>query len=162
MPKPTMVAVGVLKINGKLAMIQFKRNMLAGYWGLPGGKIDAGESLPEAIEREFFEEVEIRVRYKQLLAVLDDEITSQKSTDRYMILMCEVEATGEVNLKRLEHDEGIVDWYSEQQIRDREMPLVPSDYQVIERVVLGKERGYFYSKIDVSGKKPKLIEFRAN
>lgn len=153
------MAVGVLKHQGKLVLIQFKRNILTGYWGLPGGKVDAGESIPEAVEREFFEEVELRVTYKELLGVLDEEIITKKGSEHFMMFICKVEALDPVSTKRLEHDEGVIDWFSAQQIKDKQIPIVLSDYQAITRVALGSERGYFYSQLDMSSKTPKLLTF---
>lgn len=158
--QPILVAVGVLKVDGKLALIKFKRNILTGFWGLPGGKIDAGESLPEAVERELFEELGLRVQYQELLGVLDEEITSNEGVQHFMMFVCSVKPTTKFNLKSIDHDEGTVDWFTEAEIRDKKVPIVPSDYQVITRVALDKERGYFYSQLDMTTKPPSLKSFK--
>jgi 8-oxo-dGTP pyrophosphatase MutT (NUDIX family) len=41
-------------------------------WCLPGGRVDAGESITEAIEREVFEETGLRVRVMRLTGVYSD------------------------------------------------------------------------------------------
>jgi ADP-ribose pyrophosphatase YjhB (NUDIX family) len=41
-------------------------------WCLPGGRVDAGESVTESIEREVFEETGLRVRAKRLTGVYSD------------------------------------------------------------------------------------------
>jgi len=158
--KPTLVAVGVLKVDGKLALIKFKRNVLTGYWGLPGGKIDAGESVPEAVERELFEELGLRVEYQELLGVLDEEIMTKGGPEHFMMFVCSVKPTTKFNLKSIDHDEGTVDWFTEEEIKNKKVPIVPSDYQVITRVALGKERGYFYSQLNMNSKPPKLSTFK--
>lgn len=157
--RPILVAVGVLRVNNKLAMIKFKRNVLAGYWGLPGGKIDADETLPIAVERELLEELGLRVKYKKMLAVLDEEIKSKSDVQHFMMFICLVEPLDKFALKSIDHDEGTVDWFSEEEIKSGKIPIVPSDHQIITQVALGTERGYFYSKLDMSEESPKLDNF---
>ncbi|MBI4732660.1 MAG: NUDIX domain-containing protein [Chloroflexi bacterium] len=41
-------------------------------WCLPGGRVDAGESVAESVERECFEETGLRVRVKRLTGVYSD------------------------------------------------------------------------------------------
>ncbi len=157
--KPTLVAVGVLKVDDKLALIKFKRNVLTGYWGLPGGKIDADESVPEAVERELLEELGLHVQYRELLGVLDEEIKTKDDTQHFMMFVCSVKPLDTFNLKSIDHDEGTVDWFTKEEIEDKSIPIVPSDYQIITRVALGKEQGYFYSQLDMASKPPKLTTF---
>ena len=49
---------GVLLVDGKVALVRNARNE----WELPGGRIDLGESPEQTLEREFVEELSIRVR----------------------------------------------------------------------------------------------------
>jgi 8-oxo-dGTP pyrophosphatase MutT (NUDIX family) len=43
-----------------------------GQWCLPGGRVDAGESVTESIEREVFEETGLQVRVRRLTGVYSD------------------------------------------------------------------------------------------
>ncbi len=157
--RPILVAAGVLEVNGKLALIRFKRNALAGYWGLPGGKFDKGESLPEAVERELLEELGLQVQYQEMLGVLDEEIKTKDDTQHFMMFICRVTPLTKFNLKSIDHDEGTVDWFSKQEIENQKIPIVPSDQQIITRLALGHERGYFYSQLDMNTKPPTLTSF---
>ena len=61
--RPIDVAVGILmKPNGDVLLGQRPEGKpYAGYWEFPGGKVDAGESILEALKREFVEELGIEV-----------------------------------------------------------------------------------------------------
>jgi len=63
MSNPIDVAVGILmKPNGDVLLgSRPEGKPYAGYWEFPGGKVDPGESILEALKREFMEELGVRV-----------------------------------------------------------------------------------------------------
>jgi 8-oxo-dGTP diphosphatase len=67
-----IVTCAVIKQNG-LYMIcrRAEGQTLAGYWEFPGGKLEEGETIEECLERELFEELGIRTRASQVIAVTD-------------------------------------------------------------------------------------------
>jgi mutator protein MutT len=56
----------IIKKEGRILMQQRADD---GRWGMPGGAIDPGESPAQAIVREVYEEVGLKVRPRQVLAV---------------------------------------------------------------------------------------------
>jgi 8-oxo-dGTP pyrophosphatase MutT (NUDIX family) len=52
---------GLIIQNGRILFIKRGVNPLIGYWGLPAGKIEEGESFSEALKREVFEEIGVNV-----------------------------------------------------------------------------------------------------
>lgn len=60
---PIDVAVGILiKPNGEVLLAQRPAGKpYAGYWEFPGGKVEAGESVLDALKREFIEELGVRI-----------------------------------------------------------------------------------------------------
>jgi 8-oxo-dGTP diphosphatase len=42
-----------------------------GYWGIPGGVVEVGETLEQAVEREVFEETGVRVNPVELVTIFD-------------------------------------------------------------------------------------------
>lgn len=63
MAPPVDVAVGILmKPNGDVLMGQRPEGKpYAGYWEFPGGKVETGESVLEALKREFAEEIGVQI-----------------------------------------------------------------------------------------------------
>lgn len=59
----TEVAVGVLlgKNEAILLAQRPEGKPYAGYWEFPGGKIEAGETLFQALQRELIEEINVRI-----------------------------------------------------------------------------------------------------
>ncbi len=60
---PVDVAVGILmKPNGEVLLGQRPEGKpYAGYWEFPGGKVEAGEAILDALKREFMEELGIQI-----------------------------------------------------------------------------------------------------
>ena len=60
---PIDVAVGILmKPNGDVLLGQRPEGKpYAGYWEFPGGKVEAGEAIFDALKREFVEELGVEV-----------------------------------------------------------------------------------------------------
>jgi 8-oxo-dGTP diphosphatase len=61
--EPVDVAVGVLidKDGDFLLTSRPEGKVYAGYWEFPGGKLEAGESVEQALRRELIEELGIRI-----------------------------------------------------------------------------------------------------
>lgn len=61
MTKPVQVSVGVVfNSNGQILISRrLERSEYGGYWEFPGGKVEPGETLTEALYRELYEEVGI-------------------------------------------------------------------------------------------------------
>ncbi|PWF40360.1 NUDIX domain-containing protein [Massilia glaciei] len=61
---PIDVAVGILmRPNGDVLLGQRPAGKpYAGYWEFPGGKVEAGEAIFDALKREFVEELGIEIR----------------------------------------------------------------------------------------------------
>lgn len=59
------VAAGIVMYNGKILIAQrIHGKSLAYKWEFPGGKLEAGETLPECLKRELQEELHLDVNVK--------------------------------------------------------------------------------------------------
>lgn len=59
---PVVVGAAIIRARRLLAAQRAAPPELAGWWELPGGKVDPGETDQEALVRECLEELGIRVR----------------------------------------------------------------------------------------------------
>lgn len=63
--------------DGKLLLVQRRREPEAGHWGLPGGKVDLFETMAAAAEREIFEELGLTIVARDLLCLTDQVDTAR-------------------------------------------------------------------------------------
>ena len=64
----TFVAVCILKKNKKILFTKRPSKKYFGdYWEFPGGKVEKNETFEEAIKRELFEELGIRIKIQDLI-----------------------------------------------------------------------------------------------
>ena len=63
-PAPVDVAVGILmKPNGEVLLAcRPEGKPFAGYWEFPGGKVESGEKIFDALRREFTEEIAVDIQ----------------------------------------------------------------------------------------------------
>jgi mutator protein MutT len=66
------VAVGavIVRSDANVLLVRRGRPPLAGSWSLPGGRVEAGETLEQAVVREVLEETALRVRARYSLGVV--------------------------------------------------------------------------------------------
>ena len=57
--------------DGKILLIRRGKEPLKGRWVIPGGTVELGETLEEAVAREVREETGIEVRPREVLLVFD-------------------------------------------------------------------------------------------
>jgi ADP-ribose pyrophosphatase YjhB (NUDIX family) len=62
---------GVVIRDGKVLLIRRGKAPLRGRWMIPGGTVESGESLEQALVREVFEETGVVVRPREMLAIFE-------------------------------------------------------------------------------------------
>ncbi|WP_026872174.1 NUDIX domain-containing protein [Inquilinus limosus] len=71
-PAPRLgVGAFICDASGRLLLVQRRREPEAGHWGLPGGKVDFGETVEAAVLREIEEELGVVLRLDGLLCLVD-------------------------------------------------------------------------------------------
>ncbi|MCG3215630.1 MAG: NUDIX domain-containing protein [Candidatus Heimdallarchaeota archaeon] len=102
------VGVGGLCLNeDQVLFVKHTYGVSEGKWTLPGGYVELGETLSEAIEREVFEETSIQTRASDIIAVrhMNNEKTSKGLiSDLYVVFNLEF-LSGEPSVDNFEISE---------------------------------------------------------
>jgi len=71
-PSRPIPAVGAFIIkDGKILLIRRAYEPCAGKWSVPGGTIELGETTIDALRREVFEELDVKLKSVRLLDIYD-------------------------------------------------------------------------------------------
>ncbi|MDD5413177.1 MAG: NUDIX hydrolase [Methylobacter sp.] len=73
-----VIGVGGIVFNDKRQVLMIQRNQppAMGLWSVPGGKLEAGESLSDACKREIKEETGLDIVVKNIVAIVERRIES--------------------------------------------------------------------------------------
>ena len=90
---------GVVIHEQKVLLVKLTYGPAKGKWLIPGGLVDCGETLQDAVKREIFEETGVQVQPRGIIGVRSMVRTKDHLTDLYSILICEVVDSPEILVK---------------------------------------------------------------
>jgi ADP-ribose pyrophosphatase YjhB (NUDIX family) len=93
--KPTLRVAGLLVDERRVLMVEQERGEER-YWLVPGGGVQFGETLSEALRREFVEELGLRVGVGRLLAIVESISPDPNYAKHVVHLIFEVSAAKEL------------------------------------------------------------------
>lgn len=126
-PRPSCHAA--LLDNGRVLLVRRAVEPYLGYWGLPGGGVELGETVEEAVRREVEEETGIRCQVERFL-VYRDAINREESGRvrfHYVVMFFAARPTG--GRLRAGDDAAEARWVPREEL-DR-YPLVPGVPEII-------------------------------
>jgi 8-oxo-dGTP diphosphatase len=131
-PKHPLPGVGALILRrNSILLVQRGRNPLKGYWSLPGGLIEPGEKIEDALTREVLEETGLIVRPKRMFEIFERIIRDAEGRAEYHYILHDYLCTVVRGTPRAGDDAGRVAWIPRQQIKD--LKLTEGTLAVIER-----------------------------
>lgn len=107
-----MLGVGALILDGsRVLMVERGRPPLAGYWSLPGGVVEVGERLEEALIREVREETGLEVTVGPIATVFERIIPDSAGICEYHYVLIDFHCTPDGGELRAGDDASSVQWF---------------------------------------------------
>ncbi len=69
--KPILAVGGIIKSEGKILLVKRKNPPDKDLWSIPGGAVETGETLFQAVQREIKEECGVSVNNGKIIAIID-------------------------------------------------------------------------------------------
>ena len=124
-PDSPQIAVGAIVIrDNKVLLVKRGQPPGKGLWAIPGGRVELGETLQEAAEREIKEEVNLDFEIKKKLGFYE----SQREGKRFISLLFLGSWAGEMKFQESEISEA--GWFTYDEAK--ELPLAFAYPEVIE------------------------------
>ena len=134
--RPPEVAVGAVCVrDGELLLVRRAREPGAGRWSLPGGRVNAGETLRDAVAREVHEETGLVVEVGGLCGIAE-----RMGTGWHFVIL-DFWAENPAGTTRAGDDASAVAWVTAAELA--QLPLVPglqqwlADHDVLGRLDAG-------------------------
>ena len=126
------VVLGIVKNKNKILLIQRKKMPYKGYFGIFGGKQINGETIPETIEREVFEESNIKAKFQNYNAVVYERIRENEHFKHSFLLIITTLSTDETDA--IEQNEGKVEWFNLSDVLNGNVKnMIPSDLEFLKK-----------------------------
>ncbi len=138
-PEPRQkVVVGLLVNSAGQYLVQQRRpgTPCAGQWEFPGGKVEDGESPAAALEREFLEELGIRITGSSAFAVIEKDYAHAR-------VELDVHAITAYSGTPFGREEQVIRWLSPERIA--ELDVLKAVYDILERIVRPPDRAELQS-----------------
>ncbi|MFH0860308.1 MAG: NUDIX hydrolase [Candidatus Altiarchaeota archaeon] len=87
--KPSLMVDGVVVEDDKILLIRRGNQPFKGMWALPGGFVEYGERVEDAVVREVYEETSIKVKVRELLGVYSDPGRDPRGHSVSIVFLCE-------------------------------------------------------------------------
>ena len=131
---PVASTHAVVLDGDSVLLVQRAHQPSSGWWSVPGGVIELGETVFEAVLREVREECGIEIKPQQVIDVVDNIIMSADGIPRFHFVIIYVLAQRLAGEVRANSDAQAVRWVTRDELNS--MPVVPAVRGVVEQTFL--------------------------
>jgi 8-oxo-dGTP diphosphatase len=135
-PESPLVGVGAVIVeNHRVLLIRRGQPPLLGEWSLPGGVLECGESLREAVAREAREETGLVIEIAEMLGVYERVIRDDQGRTRYHYVLLDFLCRPLSGDLKAGSDAAEVRWFTKE-----ELPALNLAYDANDVVLKGLAR----------------------
>lgn len=113
---PVLAVGGVVIHEGRVLLVQRGKEPAFGRWSIPGGRVELGETLEEAVEREIREETGLVVQAGQLAFHFETIERDESGTIRFHYLILDLWARYVSGDVRPGGDAADVGWFAQKDL----------------------------------------------
>jgi len=136
-PARPLLGVGAIIFeNSRVLLVERGKPPLAGYWSLPGGVVETGERLEDALVREVFEETGLNVTAGDIATVFERIMPDGAGLAEYHYVLIDFYCTIQDGELRPGDDSKSVCWFDLRDLAD--LPMTAGTREVIEACCLGR------------------------
>jgi 8-oxo-dGTP diphosphatase len=138
-PSRPFLGVGALIFEeGKILLVERAKEPLKGYWSIPGGIVETGEKLKEAVRREVMEETGLDVDPYLMFEIFERIMPDETSKPEYHYVLIDYLCHRVAGDAAPATDVSRVEWVTEQNLRNYR--LTEGTLGVIERAFAKLQR----------------------
>lgn len=134
-PERPLVGVGGIVVEaGRVLLVKRSHEPLAGRWSLPGGLVEIGETLAEAVRREVREETGLDVRVGVLVEVVERVLRDAGGRVEYHYVLADFLCRPTGGALAAADDAAEVAWATREEL-DGRYAVPPPTTRVIEKAL---------------------------
>lgn len=135
-PAKPILGVGALVFDRDLVLLVQRGNEpLKGWWSLPGGAVEAGERVEDAVCREVLEETNLEVSVVRFGEIFERIMPDEAGEIEYHYVLLDYVCEVRGGSLRAGSDSADVRWFSPEELI--ELPITSGTLEVVERCRTG-------------------------
>ena len=138
--RPVIAIGGVVISDGRVLLIRRGQPPLEGRWSIPGGILEIGETIADAIARELFEETGVRARALALVEVYEKVLRDAGDRAQYHFVILDYLCEWQEGSARAGSDVTEAVWVREEELK--QFQLTGAAARVVRKAfAMARERG---------------------
>ncbi|MHA1577067.1 MAG: NUDIX domain-containing protein [Candidatus Thorarchaeota archaeon] len=148
MSKMVTIAITILRFKDGFLFLKRRNPPYENLWSLVGGKIGIGEHVPSAAIREVMEETTTtQVSNYVMNGVISERLLdADGALSAHFIIFV---GSAEINSFEPNHQEGIIECFTMEEINNMKKDILPSDFEMFMRFVESRSKAIEYHEAEL-------------